>query len=1130
MSKVAVATSATTRQCHLYGIPELPSHYLVRTEDITILKLILLSYVSKVMITGNTWRAGSESIGGIGKTVLATALARDQEVQRAFPDGILWVSIGQHPRIPLLQTRIAAALGDTTWTYQDEHQGRIRLRQLFKDRACLLILDDVWNIEHITACDVLGPHSRMLITTRQTDLVQKTGAAEQRIHPLQDNQALRLLSLWTGILFEKLPPESHKIARECGNNPLALAMLGTLLRYRPAQWNSILYRLRKVDLEKIEKKFAEHPYPHIIRTLQISFESLERDVQQKFLSLAVFPEHAFVPQHVIETYWSSFGMDLNHVEDIMDILVGCALVIEEEDEHEQEHYRLHDLILYYTRTSVRHLRYWHNRLLDAYRAKLTSAIIQVSEPPTSNRDSSAGMPSSLWTYLPTDETYMWNNLIHHMVEAECYEELHDLLLDYAWIEACLHATNINTVIAAFDESQQRVSPVDSFDFFDEPTPDTQLDTRMLVRDALRLSAHILVADKAQLPGQLIGRLGSFNEPDIQAFLQRIHQHTSTTRWLCPLTASLTPPGRPLLRTIDHSEDTIFMAIALASDGRHALTASDLDVQVWDIEQGQILATLSGHTDRVWDVAISMDGTRAVSASADTTIRVWDVQTQQCIATLTGHQSSVWAVAITPDGTRIASASDDHTVRIWDSTSGKLIQTLQGHEDRVRAVAITSDGTMVMSASNDTTVHIWDVAYGRLTATLKGHTDWVRALALTPDGSRAVTGSLDCTLKIWDIENQIELATLEGHSKEILAVAITSDGRKAVSASADQTLRIWNLNNKTLVRTLEGHTAGVNSVALSLYGQEAISTAYDGTMRVWNVARVQIPASLEGHQAGVTSILITPDSKRAVSASHDYTLKVWDTTTGALLSTMKGHRGGVNTIAMCPDGRHVASASFLEPMKLWNLDTCSLIRAFDRHDDWIMAIDILANERQLVSVSDEGLLTFWDTTSGAVHHTANVHHDAKSLKTVVIRADHQQMFLVTDEGTLLRYDMHNETTIPVFDQQPNIPATFAVTSDGQRLVTSAPDYSLHVWDMNQRTLLHTLSGHTHTVNAIVLTPDNCRAVSVSNDHTLTLWDIVQGHACANFTADRPLIACSVSPDGSLIVAGDESGRMHFLRLG
>ena len=33
--------------------------------------------------------------GGIGKTVLAAAPARDAEVRRYFPDGVFWVTVGE---------------------------------------------------------------------------------------------------------------------------------------------------------------------------------------------------------------------------------------------------------------------------------------------------------------------------------------------------------------------------------------------------------------------------------------------------------------------------------------------------------------------------------------------------------------------------------------------------------------------------------------------------------------------------------------------------------------------------------------------------------------------------------------------------------------------------------------------------------------------------------------------------------------------------------------------------------------------------------------------------------------------------------------------------------------------------
>ena len=36
-----------------------------------------------------------QGMGGIGKTVLAEAICRDEVVQQAFPDGIFWFAIGK---------------------------------------------------------------------------------------------------------------------------------------------------------------------------------------------------------------------------------------------------------------------------------------------------------------------------------------------------------------------------------------------------------------------------------------------------------------------------------------------------------------------------------------------------------------------------------------------------------------------------------------------------------------------------------------------------------------------------------------------------------------------------------------------------------------------------------------------------------------------------------------------------------------------------------------------------------------------------------------------------------------------------------------------------------------------------
>ena len=73
-----------------------------------------------------------------------------------------------------------------------------------------------------------------------------------------------------------------------------------------------------------------------------------------------------------------------------------------------------------------------------------------------------------------------------------------------------------------------------------------------------------------------------------------------------------------------------------------------------------------------------DGRRAVSGSDDRTLKVWDLEQGALLATLEGHGDGVWAVAVTPDGRRAVSGSDDRTLKVWDLEQGALLATLEGH--------------------------------------------------------------------------------------------------------------------------------------------------------------------------------------------------------------------------------------------------------------------------------------------------------------------------------------------------------------------------------------------------------------------------------------------------------------------
>ena len=64
-----------------------------------------------------------------------------------------------------------------------------------------------------------------------------------------------------------------------------------------------------------------------------------------------------------------------------------------------------------------------------------------------------------------------------------------------------------------------------------------------------------------------------------------------------------------------------------------------------------------------------DGKCAVTASDDRTLKVWDLESGQVLSTLYGHSGWVNGVALAPDGKRAVSVSDDHTLKVWDLEGG-----------------------------------------------------------------------------------------------------------------------------------------------------------------------------------------------------------------------------------------------------------------------------------------------------------------------------------------------------------------------------------------------------------------------------------------------------------------------------
>jgi NB-ARC domain/TIR domain len=159
----------------LIGVPSLPAHFLSRTDRLVVIRDALRADLDRpVVISGAAAKVGLHGMGGIGKSVLASALAHDRKIREAFPDGIVWVGLGPLPDLAELQRRVHRDLGGDG-AIANEQEGRTQLKNLLADKAVLLVIDDVWRRGDVDAFNVLGPRCRAMLTTRDAGLLASVG-------------------------------------------------------------------------------------------------------------------------------------------------------------------------------------------------------------------------------------------------------------------------------------------------------------------------------------------------------------------------------------------------------------------------------------------------------------------------------------------------------------------------------------------------------------------------------------------------------------------------------------------------------------------------------------------------------------------------------------------------------------------------------------------------------------------------------------------------------------------------------------------------------------------------------------------------------------------------------------------
>jgi cytochrome c len=285
------------------------------------------------------------------------------------------------------------------------------------------------------------------------------------------------------------------------------------------------------------------------------------------------------------------------------------------------------------------------------------------------------------------------------------------------------------------------------------------------------------------------------------------------------------------------------------------------------------AQLRGHGGPVRAVAISPDGSRAVSGSFDTSAIRWSLERNVAEQVMRFHDGAVNAVAWLKDGRIITAGADAH-IAIWTPGNPEPDQVFDGHGGPIAALAVSPDGAMLASASWDHTVRLWPLV-GGAPRMLEGNSQNVNGVAFSPDGDELVSAGYDATLRIWRVSDGS--VSVHNLPSPLNTVAIAPDG-EITAAGADG--KVYFLSPQGVLRgDVQASPTPVIALAMSRDGTLVAAASIRGSVAIIERKARKLEHTLVGPGLPVWSVAFFPDNRTLLTGGADRIIRRWDAVSG-----------------------------------------------------------------------------------------------------------------------------------------------------------------------------------------------------------------------------------------------------------